>query len=83
LPHFFVIIRKFRSQILFGGKSYVDDLTCVGSVDGGLESENWLITREGLKGKYTVLGPDKHRYEAEFLGDDGKKHRWHFTAERK
>jgi hypothetical protein len=47
------------------------------------ESENWLITREGLKGKYTVLGTDKHRYEAEFMGDDGKMHRWHFTAERK
>jgi hypothetical protein len=47
------------------------------------ESENWLITRDGLTGKYTVLGPGKHRYEAEFLGEDGKKHRWHFTAERK
>lgn len=46
------------------------------------EGDKWLITREGLKGVYTILGPNKHRYEAEFVSDDGKRNRWHFTADR-
>jgi hypothetical protein len=45
--------------------------------------DQWLITREGLKGAYTIVGPNKHHYEATFKGDEGKWHRWHFTATRK
>ena len=47
------------------------------------EGKTWLIERENVKGVFTIIDENTHKYECEFKGDDGSENSWYFTAERK
>ena len=47
------------------------------------DGENWVIEKDKVRGVYTIIDQDTHKYECQFGGDDGSANSWHFTAKRK
>ena len=47
------------------------------------DGNTWIIAREGVKGVFTIIDQNTHRYECHFRGDDGSENSWHFVAKRK
>jgi hypothetical protein len=46
------------------------------------DGDTWLIENEKVKGVYTIIDSDNHRYDCKFGGDDGKENSWYFVAKR-